>query len=66
MVKNGKIEGVPGDLQNKEYLVPNEFILQALPLGVFCYFFMFHLAFFFIGMNAGRLSSFRAVRLKNY
>nr|DAF73770.1 MAG TPA: hypothetical protein [Caudoviricetes sp.] len=34
MVKNGKIEGVPGDLQNKEYLVPNEFILQTLPLWV--------------------------------
>ena len=54
MVKNGKIEGVPGDLQNKEYLVPNEFILQALPLGVFCYFFMYHLAFFFFIRNECR------------
>ena len=55
-------------MQNKEYLVPNEFILQAPPslgcrkfpmflisgflhLAVFCYFFyffVFHLAFFFL------------------
>lgn len=35
------------------------FILISLK----CYCFMYHLAFFVRGMNAGRLSSFRAVRL---
>lgn len=30
-----------------------------------CYSFMYHLAFFVRGMNAGRLSSFRVARLIN-
>nr|DAN10744.1 MAG TPA: hypothetical protein [Bacteriophage sp.] len=50
------------------------FVLQEVP-DVPCFgipelsclllfhFFVFHLAFFFIGMNAERLSSFRAARL---
>lgn len=37
------------------------FILISLK----CYCFMYHLAFFVRGMNAGRLSSFRAARLIN-
>lgn len=40
------------------------FGIPALSCLLLFHFFVFHLAFFFIGMNAGRLSSFRVVRLK--